>query len=47
MLAHVVEKIANDGTMMVRDATNGDLRQMRLGIAESGNGLWLVAIGDP
>jgi hypothetical protein len=45
--AHRFERITNEGTVMVRDGTNNELRQMRLGVAESGTESWLVVIGDP
>jgi hypothetical protein len=45
--AHIVERVTNEGTLMVRDGTNGELRQMRLGVAESGSDGVLVVIGDP
>jgi hypothetical protein len=44
---HVVERLTNDGTVMVRDSTNDELRQMRLGVAEVGGEWTLVVIGDP
>jgi hypothetical protein len=45
--AHRIERITNEGTVMVRDGTNNELRQMRLAVAESGDDGWLVVIGDP
>ena len=45
--SHVVERITNEGVLMVRDQTNGELRQMRLGVAEVGGDWTLVVIGDP
>ena len=45
--AHVVQKIANDGTLMVKDAVTGDMRQMRLGVAEVSGERTIVAVGDP
>jgi hypothetical protein len=43
----VVERVKNDGTVMVRDGANGELREMRLGVAEVRNDLRLVVVGDP
>jgi hypothetical protein len=34
--AQVVERLTNEGTLMVKDATSDELRQMRLGVADVG-----------
>jgi hypothetical protein len=44
--AHLVEKIAADGTAIVRDATTGQLTTVRLGLYSiAGNVFALVAVG--
>lgn len=45
--AHIVQRITNEGQVMIRDANNDELRQMRLGLADVGGTLALVVIGDP
>jgi hypothetical protein len=42
---HLIEKIAQDGTCIVRDANSGQLTTCRLGILEVTNQLTVVAVG--
>jgi hypothetical protein len=43
--AHIVERLNNDGTFQVRDATTGQVTTMRLGVMEFSGELTLVAVG--
>jgi hypothetical protein len=43
--AHVVERLTNDRTLVVRDATTGQVTTMRLGVTEWDGVLTLVAVG--
>lgn len=43
--AHVIERLNNDGSFTVQDATTGQLTTMRLGVLDVAGQLTLVAVG--
>jgi hypothetical protein len=43
--AHLVEKIAQDGTLVVHDAVSGQLTTMKIAVLDVGGQLTIVAVG--
>jgi hypothetical protein len=44
---HLVQKIGNDGSIVVKDATTGGVMTMRLAVISVSGLLTLAAVGDP